>query len=433
MPARRGRRRVPARRRLPRLAALVALLAISGSIMPGVTAGPVARAQDPDTLRSSEAELRDELEGVRGQQEGIEEQLDEARRAREAVEADLTAATAQVDDLQTRIAEVRDDQAAIADEIRVLIAQSERARASLAAQVRELYMGGAGESFASLLDARRLSDVGIRSHYLAAMTRADRAQIEVYGNIETRLERRRADLAAADAQLQELEAQALEAQAELDRQLLLAAGLEAEVADRLADAEARARALEVEAATLARRAEEAEAAERAAAIAAAEEAARRAAEAREAADTQREAAAPPGAGAAPVNAAGMACPQAHPRSFTDTWGAPRGGGRSHQGTDIFGARGGEVYAITDGVVQFTKTGSRAGLFLSLAGNDGHVYWYMHLQDFVASPGQRVSAGQLIAHNGDTGNARGTTPHIHFEYHPHGGGPVNPYPLLVQVC
>ncbi len=129
----------------------------------------------------------------------------------------------------------------------------------------------------------------------------------------------------------------------------------------------------------------------------------------------------------------MVCPQAQPRSFTDTWGAPRSGGRTHEGTDIFGARGGNVYAIVSGTVEWTSTGATSGLFLSLRGNDGHTYWYMHLQDFVARAGQRVSAGDLIAHNGDTGNARGTTPHIHFEYHPGGGGAVNPYPLLRSVC
>jgi murein DD-endopeptidase MepM/ murein hydrolase activator NlpD len=95
--------------------------------------------------------------------------------------------------------------------------------------------------------------------------------------------------------------------------------------------------------------------------------------------------------------------------------------------------GGNVYAITSGTIQSTKSGSRSGLFLSLRGDDGHAYWYMHLSGFAASPGQRVSAGQLIGYNGDTGNARGTTPHIHFEYHPGGGGPVNPYPLLSNVC
>ena len=119
--------------------------------------------------------------------------------------------------------------------------------------------------------------------------------------------------------------------------------------------------------------------------------------------------------------------------FTDTWGAPRSGGRSHEGTDIFGARGGAVFAIVSGTVEWTTVGSMSGLMLSLRGNDGHTYWYMHLQDFVASEGQSVSAGELIAHNGDTGNARGTTPHIHFEYHPGGGGPVNPYPMLKAVC
>ncbi len=92
-----------------------------------------------------------------------------------------------------------------------------------------------------------------------------------------------------------------------------------------------------------------------------------------------------------------------------------------------------MFAITDGTVQWTQTGATSGLFLALRGDDGHDYWYMHLQDFVAAEGDRVTAGELIAHNGDTGNARGTTPHIHFEYHPGGGAPVNPYPLLKSVC
>ncbi len=91
-----------------------------------------------------------------------------------------------------------------------------------------------------------------------------------------------------------------------------------------------------------------------------------------------------------------------------------------------------IYAVTDGVVDIRGYGSSAGNWIIFNGADGNQYWYMHLQSFVASDGARVPAGTKIATNGDTGNARGT-PHLHFERHPGGGGPVNPYPFLRGIC
>lgn len=129
---------------------------------------------------------------------------------------------------------------------------------------------------------------------------------------------------------------------------------------------------------------------------------------------------------------GYACPIGRPHSFSDTWGAPRSGGRSHRGTDMLAPYGTPIYATTSGTVDLRGYGSSAGYWLILRGSGGDHYWYLHLQSFTVSDGARVSAGTQIATNGDTGNARGT-PHLHFERHIGGSSPVNPYPFLRSLC
>ncbi|SRR6266511_345548 len=128
-----------------------------------------------------------------------------------------------------------------------------------------------------------------------------------------------------------------------------------------------------------------------------------------------------------------ACPVEPPYSYTDTWGAARSGGRTHQGTDIMAPSGAKELAYTDGVISREHTNTLGGIVLYLQGDNGDEYYYAHLSGYAVRVGARVKAGQVISYVGNTGDARYTAPHLHFEVHPGGGDPVNPYPYVKRVC
>jgi murein DD-endopeptidase MepM/ murein hydrolase activator NlpD len=125
------------------------------------------------------------------------------------------------------------------------------------------------------------------------------------------------------------------------------------------------------------------------------------------------------------------CPVQANGFFSNDFGAPRftGGYHPHQGNDIFADLGSPIVAPFDGraVVATNRIG---GLAVKVFGEEGYVYnaHLIHIQRV----GQ-VKAGTVIGHVGDTGNAVGTHPHNHFEWHPENGRAVNPYPYLQEVC
>jgi peptidoglycan LD-endopeptidase LytH len=113
-------------------------------------------------------------------------------------------------------------------------------------------------------------------------------------------------------------------------------------------------------------------------------------------------------------------------AYGDTWGAPRSGGRRHEGVDMLAPSGIPIYAVVSGFVTF-KTNRLGGNAVSLAGDNGNRYYYAHLSAYEGSS-RRVAQGEVIGYNGDTGNATGI-PHLHFEVHPGGGLAVNPTPSV----
>ena len=223
----------------------------------------------------------------------------------------------------------------------------------------------------------------------------------------------------------------------------LAAALNANLASANDDVRSAQRGVE-EARVEARRREAARRAAAAARAAAARAAAAvRAAAARAAAPTVPLAwpgtpAATPGAGAAAVPPAvapvgGKVCPVGGTTGFIDSWGFARSGRRTHEGVDMFAEYGTPVLAVADGVVDNVYNNSLGGLAITFIDDNGDKYYYAHLSSASAFSGQRVTAGTVIAAVGTSGNAAGTPPHLHWQYHPGNGAAVNPFPLASALC
>jgi murein DD-endopeptidase MepM/ murein hydrolase activator NlpD len=103
------------------------------------------------------------------------------------------------------------------------------------------------------------------------------------------------------------------------------------------------------------------------------------------------------------------------QQVADTFGAPRPGGRQHEGQDIFAPKGTPVYSATQGMVWRIGTGELGGLFVYVLGPGGRRYYYAHLDGYAEGleEGQGVSPQTLLGYVGNTGNARTTPPHLHF--------------------
>lgn len=305
------------------------------------------------------------------------QELDDARRQADRIEERLETTTARFEEVKAAVAAAGEELAALERQADDLAAEAAALEQRLGLRARRAFMLGSPTSFASLLDAEGSQDAVERAGFVAAIQHREAAGLEEAIAVRTALGQTRALAEERRAQLEALEAELAE----------LTAALEID----LGAARDRVRALETRAARQRR-----------------------------------------------IDRGGQrgvyACPMdpgiTH---FIDSWGFPRSGGRTHKGVDMFAAYGMPLYAVADGTVTRVWNNRLGGLSIDLIDDRGDRYYYAHLSAAVATAGQRVRAGDVIGANGDSGNARGTPPHLHWQYHPGNGPPVNPYPLARALC
>jgi murein DD-endopeptidase MepM/ murein hydrolase activator NlpD len=120
------------------------------------------------------------------------------------------------------------------------------------------------------------------------------------------------------------------------------------------------------------------------------------------------------------------------RHVANTWHAPRGTDRVHEGQDIFAPKGTPVLSATSGYVYKIRQNNLGGQTVSIIGRGGRVYYYAHLDAYAPTlvEGDYVTTKTVLGYVGTTGNAKGTPPHLHFGVYATGGA-INPLPLLTD--
>ncbi|MCC7076341.1 MAG: peptidoglycan DD-metalloendopeptidase family protein [Acidimicrobiia bacterium] len=328
--------------------------------------------------------------------------IQQARDRLAAARNKANAATARLHELTEKLEAAREQVARTEAEVKALQEEEGKLTATLRARAVAAYKAGFDVgSLRQMLGINALEDSTNGDVYMAAVLEADDRNLRKISTVRGDLEDKQRQLAAEAEVIRTTTEAAATEKRNIDAALATAQAeeqklVEQKAAEDKARAEAAARALE-----------EAKASSRGG-------------------ESRQLVAAPPG---------GAVCPVQGAVSFTDSYGASRSGGRSHKGVDMMAMSGTPLVAITDGTIirASASESGLGGITLWLRDGAGNTYYYAHNKSNVVDAGAQVSAGQLIAYVGNTGNARYTAAHVHFEYHPGGGDATNPTPLVASLC
>lgn len=352
----------------------------------------------------------------------------EAEQAAQEIQAArdrANAASQAMFDAESELDQLGIDIAAAQDDLDAANAEADRMRGELQALATRSFVSGGVTTMPLLVDFDEMNDELTAERFAAVARGSATVDLDELDALMTDITEARRDLDRREEQAARAREDYEDLKATAENEIVRLTEVERQ---RVIDAEVQH---ELDRQRAAREAAERAAAEEAAAAAAVQEEAERAA--RRAASSSSPVSAPSSSSSSSSSSSnagqGMICPVAGSHSFADTWGAPRSGGRSHQGVDMMASRGTRLVAVESGSASFS-TNRLGGNTVTLQGSSGSRYYYAHLSAWEGSS-RTVSQGETIGYVGATGATQAD--HLHFEIRPGGGQTVNPYPYVRNVC
>jgi peptidoglycan hydrolase CwlO-like protein len=365
----------------------------AGAVFVMLALAPPARGQASDTQQELNRAKR-ELEALREEHRHAQTRMDSLRGQIIGLTNQISQVTVQKEALETAIAEAR-------TAIRSSRNETERLQSELDDRARDVYIRGPAGALELVLESQSLTDLADRFNFLEVLSRSD-ANVAEGLSVERQL-------------LNESRRNFREYEAEKERLLQQLRGKEGEL--NALYAEQQSIAAELRGAVR----EQEKIVENLTA------------------KLQRELLAQYGITGGgnigpPVGADGPFywCPVDPPRSYIDDFGFPRVG-HTHQGNDVFAPEGTIIRAPFEGTAEEGYDGLGGIVVHVYASANADYVYNAHLSRHLGVDGKHVVPGEPIGLVGNTGNASGTPPHDHFEYHPGGGSAVSPYLYLNEVC
>jgi peptidoglycan LD-endopeptidase LytH len=366
---------------------------VAGALFVLLVSLPPALVRAADTQKELDR-AKEKLVRLRKDHRDAQHRMNDLRGDIQTLTAELSEVTGHIEALEAAIAETK-------EAVRQSRNRPDRLQSTLDRRARDVYIRGPAGALELVLESRSLTELASRFNFLDALSKADANVVEGL-SVERRL----------------LNENRLNARRYLEQQEVLRAQLEgksAELNALFAEQEALARELEGAIKEQERIVEKLED------------------------KLQREYLAlyglrGGGTFGPPVGADGPFywCPVDPPRSYIDDFGFPRVG-HTHQGNDVFAPEGTIIRAPFEGTAEEGYDGLGGIVVHVYASANADYVYNAHLSRNLGVDGKHVMPGEPIGLVGNTGNAAGTPPHDHFEYHPGGGSAVSPYPYLNEVC